>query len=189
MEQRIYHGTVTPQALADYLVQHYNSQEKMRAQRIGEGDNLVVQVGYDHDHKDIRNAITIGIHPAPGNAGDLAVTMGEQQWITPQLAGYAVMMGLVGLLVTPWALFALLWPVSELFAAHALPGDIWNTIEVFTMTQGAVAGPPQTLTHPHANSDPAAGNDGTPTQRLNNPQPADSAADGKTQRLNDPSVS
>lgn len=183
MEQRIYHGNITPEALADYLVQTYNSQEKMRAQRIGQGDNLVVQIGYDHDHKEIRNAITIGIHPAPGSAGDLAVTMGEQQWITPQLAGYAVMMGLVGIMVTPWALFALIWPVSELFAAHALPGDIWNTIEVFTIGQGAVTGPAQTLTHPHAaGSDPAAGS----------PAPTTSSSDGApTQRLsaNDPSVS
>ena len=179
----MYHGNITPEALADYLVQHYNSQEKMRAQRIGQGDNLVVQVGYDHDHKEIRNAITIGIHHAPGSASDLAVTMGEQQWITPQLAGYAVMMGLVGIMVTPWALFALIWPLSQLFAAHALPGDIWNTIEVFTIGQGAVAGPTQTLTHPHAaGSDPAAGS----------PAPATGSSDGApTQRLsaNDPSVS
>src|SRR5206468_2960789 len=114
MEQRTYRGNVSPEGLADYLIQHYNSQEHMRAQKLGQGDALVVQVGHDHDHKEIHNAVTVGIHRAPGNNNELVVTMGTQQWITPQMAGYAAMMGLIAVLFTPWALFALLWPASEI---------------------------------------------------------------------------
>ena len=43
----------------------------------------------------------------------------------------------VGLLITPWALFGLLWPVSELIGSQALPSDIWNAVETYALSQGA----------------------------------------------------
>ncbi len=186
MEQRTYQGSIAPETLADYLVQHYNSQEKLRAQKIGQGDTLVVQIGYDHDHHDIRNAITVGIHRAQGSETALVVTMGEQQWITPQVAGYAVMMGLISVMVTPWALFALIWPVSQLLGSRTLPSDVWSTIEVFAAGQGAMAGPTQILTHPHIESSAPAG-----SALAGSSVPTGSSDGAQTQRLhtNDPSVS
>ena len=76
--------------------------------------------------------------------------MGQQQWLTPKMATYAAVMGLISLLVTPWALFALLWPLSEAVDSGTLPGDIWNTIDNCVISQGRSLGRAQELTHPHA---------------------------------------
>jgi hypothetical protein len=187
MEQRIYHGNVSPEGLADYLVQYYGAQEHLRAQKLGQGDSLVVQIGHPHDNE-IRNAVTLGIHRTPENSTDLIVTMGEQQWITPQLAGYAAMMGLVSVLITPWALFALIWPVSQLLGSRVLPGEIWNAVQTYAMSQGAVPGTAQTLTHPHLGStappaDPTYPLSPAATQAFEQPAPAAPAEDAKTQKL------
>jgi hypothetical protein len=45
VEQRVYHGSVTPIELADYLVQQFDPQRDLQAQKMGEGDSLVVQIG------------------------------------------------------------------------------------------------------------------------------------------------
>jgi len=187
MEQRLYHGNVSPDGLADFLVAHYNAQEHLRAQKLGQGESLVVQIGQAHDTQAIRHAVTLGIHRAPGAAADLLVTMGEQQWITPQLAGYAAMMALVSVLVTPWALFALIWPVSALLGSRALPGDIWNSVETYVMSQGATPGPAQMLSHPHVASGPLAGGGAVAPSYAPSYPPA--PEDAKTQKLDDPRTS
>jgi hypothetical protein len=81
--------------------------------------------------------------------GGIRVTMGQQQWLTPKLATFSVAMGLVGMLVTPFALFALLWPVSEAIASTNLPGDIWSTIDTYLASQGATLTGTEQLQHPH----------------------------------------
>src|SRR5262249_16312273 len=75
-----------------------------------------------------------------GEERAVAGTMGQQQWLTPSMATFAAAMGLVGLLVTPWALFALLWPLSDVVGSTTLPGDLWNTIDTYMASQGAVFG-------------------------------------------------
>ncbi|MGI8587483.1 MAG: hypothetical protein ACR2M0_07310 [Chloroflexia bacterium] len=173
MEQRIYHGNISPEGLAAYLVQQYNMRDRLLAQKLGQGDSLVVQIGQNHHHQgtDMRNAVTIGIHRAPENPNDLVVTMGEQQWITPEMAGYAAMMGLIAVLFTPWALFALIWPVSAMLGSRALPSDIWNQIQTYAMMQGAVPTASQTINHPHIEGTTGTFMpDGAPTQKLNDPR-------------------
>jgi hypothetical protein len=149
MEQRIYHGNVSPEGLADFLVQRYDPQDDLQAQKIGQGDSLVVQIGHGDLPEKIKHAVTVGITRAIDTEQGVVVTMGQQQWITPHMAAYAAMMGLISVLVTPWALFALLWPVSELIGSRTLPGDIWNAIETYVLSQGATLARTQDLTHPH----------------------------------------
>ena len=150
MQQRIYQGAVTVEGLADYLVQHFNPQHDLQAQKLGQGDSLAVQIGRGDVAEELRNAITVGITRTTDSEQGIAVTLGQQQWITPKLATYAAMIGLVGLLVTPWALFGLLWPVSELIGSQALPDDILNAVETYALSQGAALGESRELDHPHA---------------------------------------
>jgi hypothetical protein len=150
MEQRIYHGAVTPDGLADFLVQRYEPQHNLQAQKIGQGDSLVVQVGHGDVPEEIKHAVTVGITRATDSEQGVIVTIGQQQWITPQKATYAAMIGLISVLVTPWALFALLWPVSELIGSRSLPNDIWSTVETYILSQGATLAQTQELHHPHA---------------------------------------
>ncbi|MBA3945496.1 MAG: hypothetical protein H0X37_13135 [Herpetosiphonaceae bacterium] len=153
MEQRTYHGNVPPEGLADYLVQHYDPQADLQAQKIGQGDSLMVQIGRGDTPDELRNALTLGITRSPNDATALLVTMGQQQWIDPKMMGYVAMMGLISIMVTPWALFALIWPLSRMLSSTTLPNDIWNTIELYTASQGAATGATQKLVHPHFDQD------------------------------------
>jgi hypothetical protein len=149
MEQRIYHGNLSPAALAEYLVQHYDPQENLQAQDIGKGEAHVVQIGRGDVPHDLRHAVTVAITPASGDPEGIAVTMGQQQWFTPTMATFSAIMGLIAILVTPWALFALLWPVSEMVGSSTLPGDIWNSIDIYAASNGGALGQTQELVHPH----------------------------------------
>jgi hypothetical protein len=149
MEQRIYHGAVAPEGLADYLVQHFDPQHDLQAQKLGGGDSLAVQIGRGDVPEELRNAVTVGITRTTDSEQGITVTMGQQQWITPKIATHAAMIGLVGLLITPWALFGLLWPMSELIGSQALPGDIWSAVETYALSQGAVLAQSRDLAHPH----------------------------------------
>ncbi len=149
MEQRVYHGEVSPAGLADFLVERYDPQPDLQAQTLGEGDSLLVQVGRGDLPEKIRHAVTVAITRAPGDEPGVVVTMGQQQWFSPHMAGFAAAMGLVSALVTPWALFALLWPVSDLIGSATLPGDIWNAIDLHMASRGATRTAEQPLTHPH----------------------------------------
>jgi len=149
VEQRIYHGTVAPEGLADYLVQRFDPQQNLQAQKLGQGDSLAVQIGRGDVPEELRNAVTVGITRATDSEQGVTVTIGQQQWITPKFATHAAMIGLVGLLITPWALFGLLWPVSELIGSQALPGDIWSAVETYALSQGATLAEARDLAHPH----------------------------------------
>lgn len=152
MEQRTYWGALQPEALADYLVGIYEPQKDFQAQKIGQNGNFVVQVARGDKPDDQKFAVTVTITRAVDNTQGLegvTVTMGEQQWITPKLATFAAMMGLIAVLITPWALFALMWPVSELVGSRTMPGDIWQQIQTYVVGQGGTFGPAQTLAHPH----------------------------------------
>lgn len=153
MEQRTYWGPLQPEALADDLVAKYDPQKDYQAQKIGQNGNFVVQIARGDKPDDQKFAVTVTITRAVDNTKGLegvTVTMGEQQWITPKLATFAAMMGLIAVLITPWALFALMWPLSELIGSRTLPADIWGQIQNFVVGQGGSFGPAQTLAHPHS---------------------------------------
>jgi hypothetical protein len=149
VEQRVYHGAITPNELAEFLIQKYDPQPDLQAQLIGQGDALAVQVGRGDVPEKLRHAVTVGITRSDESEQGVVVTLGQQQWITPQMATYAAMIGLVSLLVTPWALFALLWPVSEMVGNTSIPADIWNNVETFALSRGATLVRTEQLTHPH----------------------------------------
>jgi hypothetical protein len=157
MDQRTYYGNFSPEALADFLVSHYEPQKGLQAQKFGQSGNFVVQIAHGDKPEDQRYAVTIGITRAVDNERGLeglTVTMGEQQWFTSKMASYAAMMGLIAVLITPWVLFALLWPLSEMMGSRDLPNDIWQQIQVYVIGQGGSLGPSQTLSHPHLGANP-----------------------------------
>ena len=46
MEQRLYHGNIDPDALADYLVNMFNQgYSGTAAQKVGQGNQFLVQIG------------------------------------------------------------------------------------------------------------------------------------------------
>jgi hypothetical protein len=158
MDQRTYYGNFSPESLADFLVNHYEPQKGLQAQKFGQSGNYVVQIAYGDKPEDQRYAVTIGITPAVDNERGLeglTVTMGEQQWFTVRMASYAAMMGLIAVLITPWVLFTLLYPLSKIIGSRDLPGDIWQQVQMYVIGQGGSLGPSQTLSHPHLGASPS----------------------------------
>jgi hypothetical protein len=150
MEQRTYHGTISPGELADHLVQHFDPQPDIQAQKLGEGDSLAVQIAGGDDRANQRNVLTLAIVRATDAEQGVTVTIGQQQWITPEMAGHAAVIALIGVLVTPWALFGLLWPIREAVSAYTRVSSIWNTVETYTLAHGATPASSTNLTHPHS---------------------------------------
>ena len=155
MEQRVYRGSVTPQELAEFLIGQYDPKPDLQAQKFGQGASLMVQIGRGDEPEEIRHAVSLAITRPPGEEAGVVVTMGQQQWLTPSRATFAAMMGLIGLLITPWALFALLWPLSDLIGSTTLPGEIWDSIDTFLASRGALREDRQ-LVHPHSGQGEAA---------------------------------
>ena len=146
MEQRRYRVEIDPQALATFLVEHFDPQEDLQAQEIGQTGSHLVQIGRGDVPKDLRHAVTVAI--ARSDDG-LTVTMGQQQWLDPKTATFSVAMGLLGLIVTPFALFGLLWPLSEALASSSIPGDVWNAVDTFLASAGGHLDRTDDLQHPH----------------------------------------
>lgn len=137
MEQRVYGGTVTPEALAEYLVQQYDPKRDLQAQRIGQGESFIVQIGRGDEPAEIRHAVSVAISRRVDGEPGVSVTLGQQQWITPWMASHTLIVGLFAFLFTPWILFALLWPLSEAISGTTLPADIWTTVETYMASQAA----------------------------------------------------
>jgi hypothetical protein len=146
MEQRVYRGDIDPQELADFLVSHFDPQEDLQAQQIGQQGAHLVQIGRGDVH-----AVTVAIARDEDTFG-LRVSMGQQQWLNPQTATHAAAIGLISLLITPWALFALLWPLSDVVGKATLPDDIWNAIDTYVAGKGGSLDITQQIQHPHASS-------------------------------------
>jgi hypothetical protein len=141
MEQRIFRGAVTPEGVADYLVGQYQGKDETEVQKVGQGASFLVQIQYgDEDHVP---PLTVAIADAApsGNGPGVLVTMGNQQWITPELAQHGLVMGLLSLLATPWVLFGLLWAIPEVITARGLPRAVWDHIAMYAASQGAVEVP------------------------------------------------
>ena len=51
--------------------------------------------------------------------------------------------------MTSWALFALLWPVSDMIGSATLPGAIWNAIDLHLASLGTTRGADRQIEHPH----------------------------------------
>jgi hypothetical protein len=151
MEQRNYRGSVTPEGLADHLVGRYDPLPEVQAQKIGQGSSFLVQLGGGDDPRKIRRALTVAIAAREGEPG-ITVTMGEQQWLTAEQAGHAAFWGLLGAIITPWALLMLIFPLRELAAdlAEISPTRVWEAIELYAASQGATLENTLHLEHPNA---------------------------------------
>lgn len=149
MQQRIYSAPISPEDLADFLVRYYEPQHDLQAQKFSEGGGIMVQIAHGDVPEDQRHAVTVAIVQSKEDPQDLVITMGQQQWITTHMISYTGMMGLLSIAVTPWALFGLLWPITELIQSTMLPNNIWHTLETFLLEKGGCLKKTEILSHPH----------------------------------------
>lgn len=137
MEQRVYEGSVSPQELAQALINEWDRDDTV-AQGFGDGDRLIVQIGQREAgwfSDEPRQAITLDIEAV---ANGLQVTMGQQQWYKDDgvqiLAG-----GLIGFFP-----FFFTFPLGQMFGDdidQRLPARIWQSVERNVASVGAPSVP------------------------------------------------
>ena len=144
MEQRVYHGAIAPEGLAQALLDEWDRDTTI-AQAFGAEDYVVVQIGQREAgwlSDEPRHALTLTIEPIADGA---QVSMGQQQWYKEHnvqiFAG-----GLFGLLP-----FFFAFPLGQFFGdegaiPHTLPGRVWQSIDRYASGSGAATGKTQRLT-------------------------------------------
>ena len=173
MEERIYHGNVSGEALADHLVTTFNQGDDIVAQKVGQGDQIMVQVG--------RAKLWTGkIHGAIGItiarvSDGIRVATGQSNWLElndPSVGG----MLLGSIFFPPLIIFPLMRGIRN----YALYQDIWAVIDDYC-TQGNATQGNKTTTHAVYCQNCGAANDENAAQchlcgmPLYNPEDAKSA--------------
>ncbi len=143
MEQRVYHGAIRPDGLAQALLDEWDRDTTV-AQAFGAEDHIIVQIGQREAgwfSDEPRQALTLSLEPL---SDGVQVTMGQQTWYKEHdvqiFAG-----GLIGLLP-----FFFAFPLGQFFVdegniPHTLPGRVWQSIERYVGSFGAATGKTQRL--------------------------------------------
>lgn len=137
MEQRIYHGKIVPDALADHLVavfnQHarqgmyYNHHHTM-AQRVGKGDQVMVQIMRSGSWGSDGGTLGVSISRVPGG---VSVSLGQSNWLDVDGSTLAGMV--VGALFFPPLL---LLPLLSGLVRSTFDQDVWDVVHNYCIWSG-----------------------------------------------------
>lgn len=123
MDQKIYHGDITPDQIAQNLVAHFN-RNNLRAQQLGSGEHVCVQIATNEGyHSGGDTAISIDLQ----KAGDgVSIQIGKQAWL-----GVAADLGMTALtaLRNPFALIGRLGSIAQDIESLQLSEEIWQVID------------------------------------------------------------
>jgi hypothetical protein len=131
MDQRIYHGELTPYHLANSLIARFN-QGNLRAQQIGSGKQVVVQIATRQGAlSGGQTALNVNIQEIEGG---VSVMVGKQAWL-----GLAASLGVTALnaLRNPFNLVGRLDDLAQDFEGLQLSDTVWETIESTARASGA----------------------------------------------------
>ena len=131
MEQRIFHGEITPSDLAHALVAEFNRGE-LRAQQLGDRELIAVQVASrDRPAAGGKTALTITLRQVEDG---VAVEIGQQAWY-----GVAASLGqtLLQAVINPWNLIHRLDDLAQDVENLQLAERAWDILENTANAQGA----------------------------------------------------
>lgn len=131
MEQRIFHGEITPSDLAQALVAEFNRGE-LRAQQLGDRELTAVQVASrDRPSAGGKTALTITLRQVEDG---VAVEIGQQAWY-----GLAASLGqtLLQAVINPWNLVHRLDDLAQDVENLQLAERAWDILENTANAQGA----------------------------------------------------
>lgn len=131
MEQRIFHGNLTPKALANALQGEFNRGD-LRTQQIGTPQKIMVQIATrDQPLAGGQTALTVSIESVEDG---VAVSVGQQAWL-----GVAASLGKTALSAwrNPWHLLERLDDLAQDIENLQLSEKVWQTIETTTRNLGA----------------------------------------------------
>lgn len=131
MDQRVYHGDLTPNLVANSLIAHFN-RGNLRAQQIGSGKQVVIQIATRQGAlSGGQTALSVNIQEIEGG---VSILVGKQAWL-----GLAASLGVTALnaLRNPFSLVGRLDDLAQDFESLQLSELVWDTIEATARAAGA----------------------------------------------------
>jgi RNA polymerase subunit RPABC4/transcription elongation factor Spt4 len=131
MDQRIYHGNLQPADLAQSLLAEFN-RGNLRAQIVGQADNLAVQIGTRVGAASGgQTALTVTLQKAPDG---VLIQLGQQEWF-----GTAASLGrtTMAALLNPWTLLNRLDDIAQDVENLQLSEHVWQVIDQAVRAIGA----------------------------------------------------
>jgi len=131
MDQRVYHGDLTPNHLADSLIARFN-QGNLRAQQIGSGNQVVIQIATRQGAlSGGQTALSVNIQEIEGG---VSILVGKQAWL-----GLAASLGITALyaLRNPFSLVGRLDDLAQDIESLQLSDLVWETIDATARAAGA----------------------------------------------------
>jgi hypothetical protein len=122
MEQRIYHGLITPNDVARCLYAQFH-RGNFRVQQIGSGEKIIVQISTgSRPSSGGQTTISVSIHTIEDG---VLIEMGEQQWL-----GLAASLGFTAIaaLRNPFSLLGRLNDLAQDVESLQLSTEIWKVI-------------------------------------------------------------
>ena len=122
MDQRIFHGNIKPADVAQALIAEFN-RGNLRAQTLGQSDNLAVQIGTRPGASSGgQTALAVNIQRT---ADGVLVQIGQQDWL-----GTAASLGTttIAALMNPWNLLGRLDDIAQDVENLQLNEHIWQVI-------------------------------------------------------------
>ncbi len=122
MEPRIFHGEITPQDIANYLISQFN-RGNFRAQQLGDGENLAVQIAtQERPASGGETALTVNMRKVEDG---VSVQLGKQAWL-----GVAASLGMTALTAmrNPWVLLSRLDDLAQDIENLQLSDQVWDAI-------------------------------------------------------------
>jgi RNA polymerase subunit RPABC4/transcription elongation factor Spt4 len=131
MDQRTYHGDINPAELSEALVAQFD-QGNLRAQQVGQGERLMVQIA-TREWRGSGGQAALAVTIAKIEDG-VTVSLGQHDWL-----GAAASIAQTGLLVflNPLALLNRLDDLAQDVSSFSLPTQVWAAIEKYCQGVGA----------------------------------------------------
>ena len=131
MDQRIFHGDLTPDEVGKALVAHFH-RGNLIAQQLGDDDRVVVQIStHRQPAAGGQTALTVAIQKVEDG---IAVNVGKQAWL-----GVAASLGMTALSVwrNPFNLLGRLDDIAQDIENLQLAEEVWLVIENVARMYGA----------------------------------------------------
>ncbi len=131
MEQRVFHGNITPADVAQALLAEFN-QGNLRAQILGESDHLTVQIATSQSSRSGgQTALAVDIQKIEDG---VLVQLGQQQWM-----GVAASLGqtAIAALMNPLNLLGRLDDIAQDIQNLQLNEKVWGVIGQKVQAKGA----------------------------------------------------
>jgi len=131
MDQRIYHGNLTPSYLADTLVSFFD-RGNWRVQQAGDQEKTIVQIA-THQRNISGGQTALSVILQQGVDG-VIVSIGQQAWM-----GIAASLGTtaISLLRNPWSIINRLDDIASDIENLQLSEEVWKVIDTAARSAGA----------------------------------------------------